>query len=204
VTSERILDQWEEFLSPEAVRAKLVTAGLFIVTYEMLEKSIVGRLSSFYTFGFNEKGDLRSPEYEDGVLALDPKGKRDVLRSSLVWLEQRGVMSSDDVALFIKVKDARNEIAHELDSIIGGVKELKIDDQLVSAIGLLRQIEVWWTINVEIATDPDWSDKEIDEKDVTPGTLLLMQILLDVALGDDDEASKHLKAFRAFRETRKT
>lgn len=189
--------KWEEFLNPQVVRAKLVTSGLFIVAYETLETAIVDRVVSFYTSGFNEKGFIVDPAYSEKVLSLDPKGKRDALRSSLVWLEKNDALTKADVEQFVAVKNVRNKIAHELTTFIGGGAELPIDDFFSVAIGLLRKIEVWWTVNVEMAVDPEWGDKEIDEEEIVPGSLLMVQILLDVALGDDEEAAKHLKAFQA-------
>ena len=188
--------RWEDFLNPIVVRTKLVIAGLFIIAYEMLERAIVERITSFYSIGFDENGPFRNPEYERKVLSLDPKGKRDALRSSLVWLEQHGVLTRHDIDQFITIKNVRNEIAHELSSLIGGTREPPIDDQFGPTMVLLRKVELWWIVNVEIATDRDSAHREFDQEQVVPGTIMAMQILLDVALGNDEEAFRHLKAFQ--------
>ena len=63
MTANDLYNRWEEFLDPEKLRGKLITSALFIVSYELLEDSIKGRIKDFFSFGFNETGDLISPNY---------------------------------------------------------------------------------------------------------------------------------------------
>jgi hypothetical protein len=60
---------------------------------------------------------------------------------------------------------------------------------------LLRKIEVWWIVNVDIATDPDLIEKEIDEEGIIPGRVLTVSLMLEVALGSDEDANRYVKAF---------
>jgi hypothetical protein len=64
-------------------------------------------------------------------------------------------------------------------------------------LDLLTKVHRWWILNVEIETDPDWDGVAVDPSQITPGSLWLMRILMDVALGNADEASRHLEAFKA-------
>ncbi len=63
-------------------------------------------------------------------------------------------------------------------------------------LALLRKIEIWWIVNVEIATDEDLLAKDIDEDGIVPGPICAVSIMLDVALGSDEEANHYIKAFR--------
>ena len=60
---------------------------------------------------------------------------------------------------------------------------------------IFQTFDRWWVINVDIATDLDMAGQDIDEDGVTPGSLLIMQILGQVALGEHDEAWELYRAF---------
>jgi len=50
--------------------------------------------------------------------------------------------------------------------------------------------------NVEIATDPDYDGREVNDDDIQPGMTLMAKMLLDIALGSDAEASFYINEFR--------
>jgi hypothetical protein len=47
---------WERVLQTETLRTNIITASVFIVAYEMLVDSIVGKIRDFYSIGFDEDG----------------------------------------------------------------------------------------------------------------------------------------------------
>lgn len=53
-------------------------------------------------------------------------------------------------------------------------------------VSLLKKIEVWWVVNVEIPVNSDFDGKEIDEEGVVPGPVLILQMMLEVASGNDE------------------
>jgi hypothetical protein len=53
-------------------------------------------------------------------------------------------------------------------------------------VAFLRKIGVWWVVNVEIPTNLDFGGKEIDEEGVVPGTVLTLQMLIEVASGNTE------------------
>ena len=63
-------------------------------------------------------------------------------------------------------------------------------------MALLRKIEVWWVKEVEIPTDPDFNDQEINEDGIVPGRLMSLQILCDIALGGEKKSRFYFDAFR--------
>ena len=61
---------------------------------------------------------------------------------------------------------------------------------------LLRKIEVWWIKEVEIPTNPDFDDKEISEDEIVPGRSVSLQLLCDIALGDESKSRFYFEEFR--------
>jgi hypothetical protein len=62
-------------------------------------------------------------------------------------------------------------------------------------VELVAKIDRRWVINVDIATDPELAGQEIHDDGVTPGSILILQILSRVALGEDEEAWELYRAF---------
>ena len=67
-------------------------------------------------------------------------------------------------------------------------KEIDFETHFSQLVSLIQKIDRWWIVNVEIATDPEMCDKEIDEDGILSARLILIQILSQVALGNDEEA----------------
>ncbi|MCB9947555.1 MAG: hypothetical protein H6842_06985 [Rhodospirillaceae bacterium] len=184
-----VKDGWAEFLDPDVVRTKFITMGLFMIAHELLLSAIKDHPLSFFGDQWTaEKGWRQSEDYKREVLALDPKGKGDMLRGSLAWLKTNGAIDNADDATVYELTAARNMIAHELHKIIGGQQSLDLVRLFPRLTEIVTKIERWWIINVEIPTNPDWDGKEIDEDDITPSSVLLIQLLSQVALGSDESA----------------
>lgn len=190
------MGQWQAMLTPAVVRGRIIRSGLFSLGYELLESAVIGRLRDFYA-DLTDDGLQPGAEYREKVLTLDPKGKGDALRGSLAWLVASDVIPEADREAFWKIKAARNDVAHELAQIVGGSKPEAFDQLFSDMLALMAKIQRWWVINFDIATDPDWDGVEIDPEEVTHGTMMIMQILVDVALGDEDLAGQHLRLFQA-------
>ena len=62
-------------------------------------------------------------------------------------------------------------------------------------LALLRKIEVWWITNVEIPVNPDFDGNDVDEDEITPGPVIAMRLLLDIALGDREQSRYYLTEF---------
>ena len=191
-----VKDRWAEFLNPDVVRTKLVAMGLFMIAHEMLLDAIKDRPLGFFANNWTADGGWQqSDEYRREILARDPRGKGDALRGSLAWLREMEAVDDADLAAVREFTDARNTIAHELRDIVGGGTMPDFAGLFPRLIELVAKIDRWWIVNVEIATDPDLAGREIDEDGVTPGSILIMQILSRVALGEEDEAWELYRAF---------
>jgi len=184
--------KWEEFLSPSLLRTKLISASLFLTAFELLKASIVGRIKDFFMDGFDEKGWHINPKYEKDVLSQN----RSSVYASLSWLQENGVIDDQDLATFERIKECRNKIAHDLPQIIGGETDPDYVSVFPELVALLRKIEVWWVVNLEIPTNPDFQDAEINEEGIVPGPLITVQLMLNIALGSEEEANAYLKEFQ--------
>ena len=57
----------------------------------------------------------------------------------------------------------------------------KMNQHFITMLELLRKIETYWILNVEIPCNPDFDGKEIGAKDVVPGPSLAMEMLMNEA-----------------------
>ena len=189
----KVKQSWEEFLNPEVMRPRLISASIYIAGFEILKDSIVGRIRDFFWTGFDESGDKIDPKYTADVLARN----RSPVYASLDWLKERNAIDDHDVETFDRVKGCRNNVAHKLHSFLGSeglpAEFAQCFDDMVA---LLRKIEVWWIINDEIPTNPDFDDTEVDESGIVPGPVMTMQLLKDIALGDDERSRFYYDEFR--------
>lgn len=186
--------RWERFLDPEVLRPSLLMATMFITTFEILKNSIVDHIRSFFSDEWSMEGPTASAEYRTEVLSRH----KSPVYASLDWLRENQVISDDDLVIFNKLKTTRNLVAHELFNIVTGETESNHIEQFEELVALLRKIEVWWVVNVDIATNPDYADVEIDEAGIVPGAILSLQMLLQVMSGN----TELLEAWRNRREKR--
>ena len=189
----KVARSWEEFLNPEVTRPRLIAASLYIAGFEALKDSVVGRIRDFFWTGFDESGDKIDPEYQSDVLARN----RSPVYASLDWLKGMNAIDDHDLETFDRVKACRNTLAHKLFSALGS-EGLPADfERCFTEMGaLLRKIEMWWIMNVEIPTNPDYDGSDIDESGIVPGPVMSMQLLLDIALGDDERSRFYYDEFR--------
>ncbi len=187
-------DRWERFLDPEILKPALFLATMYITTFEILKNSIVDRIKDFYSIGWSLEGSTQSPEYQAKVLVRNKSS----IYASLNWLREQEAISDDDLKTFELLKKTRNLLAHQLFEVVTGQAESNHTEQFPVLVELLRKIEVWWVVNVEIPTNPDYSDTEIDEEGIVPGAILSLQMLLQVAGG----STELLEAWRKGRANR--
>jgi hypothetical protein len=184
---------WERFLNPDATRRCLVSASLYIAAFEALKNTVVDRVRDFFWQGFDENGDRLHPEYTSDVLARN----KSPVYASLDWLKDIAAIDNEDLAAFERAKALRNALAHELlTTLVSTGLPSKFEQRLAEMVALLRKIEVWWIVNVDMATDPDCEGRSFDEEKIVPGPLMFLQILFDVALGDDEKSSFYYKEWR--------
>lgn len=186
---------WRRFLDPKELRENLIMASIYIAGFESLKSTIIGRIKDFHWRGWDhEKGDLIDEEgYAAKVLTLDPK--RRVYDASLAWLKQMSVIDDADLAKLKAVTDLRNKLAHELLSIAADGVPAECKARLADMIKLLHKIEVWWIRNVEMEIDPEFADPNVKDEEIQPGTVIALQMMEQIALGNEAEARGPLEEY---------
>ena len=190
------MDDWEHLLTPEIARGKLISASLYITAFELLRESIIERPRSFYGIGLLDDAPMVGEDYRDKVLSRN----RSVLYASLDWLLDHDALSKSDLDTFESIKAARNDLAHGLPALILGHAAFPHAERFQDLVALLRKIEVWWLVNVEIPSNPEFEGREINEAGIVPGPVLILQMMLEVVSGDD----KLLEAYRSAKKPQRT
>jgi hypothetical protein len=175
-------ESWEQLLTPEIMKDKLISSAFYLTAYELLKTSIIDRIKSFYMVGWDENGEIIDERYKSKVLSKN----KSVLYASIKWLSENNVVDEKDIESFERIKNTRNEIAHELPSIFLSDKNFNITERFEELIALIKKIEIWWIINVEIEINPDFDGQEIDENGIVLGSILMINMMLEVISGNED------------------
>lgn len=165
-----------EKLEPEAIRSTLAFAGLFQLIHEMIKSSVLDDLKGFYGHNPLAAGEWfwGGEKYRTEVLELAPKSE---FRASLLWLEQAGALTAEQMERLDVVYEYRHRIAHELAQFIVDA-DLSVDIKLLTdAVAILRHVSRFWT-QVEIDMGSFRAHGEVTVDDVHPGRMLVLDLCL--------------------------
>lgn len=184
---------WEIFLNPQSLRAHLTSASIYIAGFEVLKEAIIQRIRDFLLVDDEDAGERFKIEYASHVLALD----KSPVFASLYWLKKNGAIETRDIEVFGHVKACRNALSHKLLLIVSsqGLPD-NFDICFRQMVELLRKIEVWWIRNIDMPSSFQAADKEVEDKDIIPGRILMIQMLCDIALGNEVESRKYYDGFQ--------
>lgn len=188
---KKVKASWERALHPETLKTNIITASIFSMAFEMLKSSIIEKLEGFYTNGFDENGLIISPEYKKEVLSLN----KSPLYASLKWLKKRCAIDEKDLEKFEHIKKCRNILAHEMLTFASAGVDFDVAETFNDMVELLRKIELWWFENLDMAIDPEAYPDDLDLADVTTGSVWSLQMLIDIALGSEEDARKYYDHF---------
>jgi hypothetical protein len=186
---------WAKFLNPDILRSNLIVASIFLAAYEMLRASVIDRIRSFFSNEFRDGEWIASQDHQTNCLALD----KSPLRASLLWLKQMSAIDDADIARVDRIREHRNELAHDLPKFLG-TADADVNVQLLVGIyELVAKIDRWWIREVDMTTDPDFDGREVTDEDIASGNMLFIQIMLRIATGEDsgvfwEEFQKHFGA----------
>lgn len=193
---EKVRRSLESLFDPDVLRPNLIVASLYIAAFEMLRSAIVERLRDFFLIGFDESvkendGWLVDPTYEARVLSRN----RSPVHASLDWLKESKAIDDADIAAFERVKRCRNDVAHRLNKLLSEGLPPDLPARFSEIVALIDKIERWWIVNVEIPIDEDLDRQEIDESKIVPGPIMALRLLIDVALGSEQDSKFYLNEF---------
>ena len=187
--------KWIDFLEPERLKSNLIYASLFIANFEAFNDYLEEVVKGFYTFGYKNGKDIVDEKYKLEVLSKDSK----IINATLKWFIDNGAIDITDYDTYQNLRGYRNKLSHELMSLLfEGIKD-EFPKKFAQLLELRFKVEKWWVINVEIPTNEDFDDKEINENEIMTSSQITNQIILDMLSGDEKKANYYrdelLKAF---------
>lgn len=149
----------EEFLQnisdKDTIQNHLTFMALYIALYENFTTIFVDRVKSFLCDLDITDGELNyrvTPLYREKIKnrVVDQKGNKDILKATMLWLQDEGAMSSQDYSVFLEVKSIRNKYVHEMPRlIIEGVPQDDIQ-WFSKLLDLYGKLDKWWINEIEI------------------------------------------------------
>lgn len=184
---DKILKDWLKFLNPDSVKFQLICASLYLTAYELLIDSVVKKTQEFYLTGFQNGEFTYSEDYTKEVKKLFPK---DIVIASSMWLCNSGAITDEDVNKIKEFKNHRNELAHEMPKIISDSNhDVKIED-FKEIENLYKKIHSWWLLEVEIPTNSDFDNIDLENLDLDEALSLVMLPINYIVNIVNDEISK--------------
>ena len=192
---DRACRSWEKLLTPDALKANLVRASVYLASYELLKTVVVENPRRFFNMGHSPIGE-DSPAYKAEVIAQYPK---DRFKASCLWFQKAEAIDGEDVATLEQIRAHRNEIAHELPKYLAD-SQFGVNTQLLDSIYFMAsKIERWWIREVEMQVNSEFDDAD---KDVIPdskiqgGTTIMLDLIHKIIHGQDQELSQLLDVLR--------
>lgn len=183
---------WEKFLHPETLRGNLIAVALFISAFEMFKRRVIEKPETFFTNGFDQNGLIINERYKIEVLSKS----KSRLYASLLWFKEMGAIDDIDMQAFDTIRKHRNEVVHELMDFLSNPKHNLNPNIFQSLVTLLAKIERWWLLNFEMEINPDIVPDSVNVEDVIPGPIWSLQLMLDIALGNEPEEGYYYNALK--------
>ncbi|RRQ22225.1 hypothetical protein [Thiohalobacter thiocyanaticus] len=184
-------DSWEKFLHPETLKGNLVIIGLFISAFEIFREAVVSKPKTFFSNGFDEDGLILDDKYKEEVLS---KSKRK-LTASLLWFQEMGAITGDDIEAYHSIRKHRNDVTHEIVRFVSDADSNFDPEMFQRLFALLDKIEKWWFQNFEMAINPEIYPDSVDVDEVVAGPVWSLQLMLDIALGNEPEEGYYYEQY---------
>lgn len=181
--------EYEKFFDPKRLRQNLLLGALYLATFEMLKTIIIGDLISFFAFGvfgnFDQDGKpVRSDRYKSELAKHGFKQHHDEYRAACLWLKHMEAVDDEEYAGLLEIRAHRNQIAHELPTVLLDAKlEVNIE-LLVEARNFIHKLDRWWFENVEMDINPDFQGKTFDELGFASSRMILIDHMIGSAVRD--------------------
>lgn len=185
-------DSWRKFLNPETLRGNLIIIGLFTSAFEIFREAVVSKPKEFFSNGFDENGPILDEQYKTEVRS---KSNRE-LTASLLWFQEMGAITSQDIDDYHSVRQHRNVVTHEIVRFVSDTASNFDPEMFQRLVALLDKIEKWWFENFEMGINPDLDPESIDVENVIPGPIWSLRLMLDIALGNEPEEGYYYEQYQ--------
>jgi len=177
------LESWEKLTNPKVLRENLMSSSVYISSYEMCREFIVSKPKDFFTDNWGVDGETLSDEYLDDVMCFD----KSPLKASLLWFKEQGAIDDQDIIKFDLARMHRNEIAHNMPMFISDPSHEVNGQTFSSLLEVTHKIGVYWVLNYELSLNPDYDGQEVDEKGIQIGTIMMINMMRQIAFGQEPE-----------------
>jgi hypothetical protein len=193
----------DKFLSRDRIKVGLLLSSLYLAAFEILKIAIIEGIKDQFVFLDEPKPpdelapkikdstdvDIATPaienyrkqivEYEQQVKVKKFEERdQNGLIPSCEWLRDMGVLDQAEVEDVIRIRKHRNEIAHELPSVLVG-KGFEVDLEFLSQIrSILKKIETFYAQS-DLLLDPVTFEEIILDNDQLENLQSSRQIMLD-------------------------
>ena len=158
----------------------------------MFKDRVIEKPETFFSNGFDQNGLIVDEKYKTEVLSKS----KSRLYASLLWFKEMEAIDDEDIESFDIIRKHRNEVTHELTDFLSNANRNLDPTAFQRLIALLSKIEKWWLINFEMAINPEMVPESVNVDDVIPGPIWSLQLMLDIALGNEPEEGYYYNAFK--------
>ena len=170
---------YNKLFSPELTKSILMSAAIYLLTYELLKSSIIEEIKKFYFVGPGYKNYAMQQQYASEVLSLD----KSVFVASCKWLYNREAIEHGDIQTILSLRELRNTIAHQLpDFLIDDNTNITVNE-LIKIYDILAKIDSWWIHKVELPANPNFAhlNQEVLEILVVhSGPMIIVSYLIEL------------------------
>ncbi|MNJ50016.1 hypothetical protein D3C77_452760 [compost metagenome] len=177
------MEAWEKLTNPKKLRENLMSASVYISSYEMCRDFIISKPRGFFTDHWGVNGETLSEEYSKDVMSFS----KSPLKASLLWFKDQGAINDIDIEGFEKAISHRNEIAHNLPKFISEPDHEVDADIFNKMLEVTNKVGVYWVMNYELPIHPDYSRQEVDENGIKIGTVMMIKMMMQIAFGHEPE-----------------
>ena len=179
---------WSKFLNPESLKQNLLQGGLYLVAFEMLKDSLIGRPREFYCFEVacsDPDNNFFSPQYKSEVRSLH----KHAFTASALWWHKNGAISIEDLDTLRHIREHRDYVAHNMPKMIGTAQHQIDISLLLETKEILAKIDNWWIQNIEAGINPEryenFSQEDMDE--ACSVRTIFLSMMIPLVAGDDNQ-----------------
>jgi hypothetical protein len=188
VSQSNVPPEFEKFFDPKRLQRNLMLGALYLATFEVLKTIVVDDLISFFAIrhgDYDQDGKaLRTDDYRAELAKHGFKQHHDEYKAACLWLKGMEALGDDEYARLLEIRAHRNKLAHELPHVLLDARLEVNVGLLVEARNFIHKLDRWWFENLEMAINPDFDGKTIDELDFASGRMLLIDHVISNAVQD--------------------
>ena len=196
---DKALKMFENILDKNSLRGNIIRSSLFVLLFEVLKNFIIDHPRGLYCIDTFEMKDEKfiykeNEKYKQRVRALDSK----IFPASVRWFQNHDALTEEEVSVIFKAEQRRNVFVHEIMKVLteGCTEE---DTLLFSDLAsIYRKLDSWWIFNVEFDPDDVPNSEDVTQDTCCSMSAFLLQIIKDIALGNDEPYSGWMEQIREF------